>query len=74
MRTTLEIDDDLLITAKQLARERGETLGHIISDLARKSLTPATSPIVRNGVHVFERRPGGPKVDLHFVNKLRDEE
>ena len=38
MRTTLELDDDLVSTAKQLARERRVTLGQVISELARQSL------------------------------------
>ena len=70
MRTTLELDDDLYTTAKQLARQKGLTLGHIISDLALKSLAPATSPIVRNGVHVFERRPGGADSRFAFCEQI----
>ena len=38
MRTTLDIDDDVLITAKSVARRECKTLGRIVSDLARASL------------------------------------
>ena len=38
MRTTLELDDDLLTAAKRLARQKGVTLGYVISELARQSL------------------------------------
>ncbi|MEP7294580.1 MAG: CopG family transcriptional regulator [Burkholderiales bacterium] len=46
MRTTLEIDDDLLAAAKELARREGATAGQIVSRLLRSSLTgaPASAP------------------------------
>jgi uncharacterized protein YggE len=43
MRTTLDIDDDLLNAAKELARRDGVTAGQMVSRLLRRSLTsPAT--------------------------------
>lgn len=39
MRTTLDIDDDVLGAAKERARAEGRTAGAVISDLARQSLT-----------------------------------
>jgi Arc/MetJ family transcription regulator len=39
MRTTLDIDDDVLQAAKEIAALRKKTAGQIISDLARKALT-----------------------------------
>lgn len=39
MRTTLDIDDDVLAAAKELARAEGKTMGTVISDLVRKALT-----------------------------------
>ena len=74
MRTTLELDDDLLTTAKQLARQQGVTLGQVISELARKSLEAKARPRVRNGVPLFEPIPGAPRADLELVNRLRDED
>src|ERR1035441_9720664 len=44
MRTTLEIDDDLLASAKQLARQQGLTLGQIISEIATQSLPDKSQP------------------------------
>lgn len=38
MRTTLDIDDAVLATAKEIARARGQTIGMVISELARKGL------------------------------------
>lgn len=39
MRTTLDIDDDLLQAAKELARRDGVTAGQVVSRLLRRSLT-----------------------------------
>lgn len=74
MRTTLDLDDDILREAKLLARQRRLSLGQVISDLARQGLPVRARPRVRNGVHLLESSPGAPKVDMEFVNRLRDEE
>jgi hypothetical protein len=39
MRTTLDIDEDILQAAKELARAEGKTAGQVLSELARKGLT-----------------------------------
>jgi hypothetical protein len=39
MRTTLDIDDDVLAAAKQRAAEEKTTAGKVISDLVRHALT-----------------------------------
>jgi hypothetical protein len=41
MRTTLDIDDDVLQVAKELARRERKTAGRILSELARRGLTGA---------------------------------
>lgn len=74
MRTTLDIDEDLLFTIKDLARARGVSARRVISDLARKALTESASFDVENGVPLFPLRPDGQIVTLELVNKLRDAE
>ncbi|MCY4406522.1 MAG: hypothetical protein OXC15_09150 [Rhodospirillaceae bacterium] len=39
MRTTLNIDDDVLIAVKELARRDSKSLGDVMSSLLRQSLT-----------------------------------
>lgn len=74
MRTTLTIDDDVLSAAKALAAQRNETIGGVISDLARQALRPAKiSASTRNGVPLLPRRSAGGPVTLETVNALRDE-
>jgi hypothetical protein len=74
VRTTLDIDDDLLQAAKELADTRRTTAGRVISDLLRKALEPDRTLKVRNGVPLMPRRPAGaPKLTMRLVNELRDE-
>lgn len=74
MRTTLDIDDDILLAAKEIAANRGETTGRVLSDLARRALEPRRAQRVRNGVPLIPRRPkGSPRPTLELVNRLRDE-
>jgi hypothetical protein len=73
MRTTLDIDDDVLQAAKELAAVHRKTAGQMLSDLARQALTPAPARQVRNGVPVLARRPQGrPRPTMKLVNELRD--
>ncbi len=76
MRTTLDIDDDVLQAAKELAVGRRRTTGKVLSELARKGLAePAVRGRVRNGVPVLPRRPpASPRPTMKLVNELRDAE
>ena len=74
MRTTLDIEDDLLQAARELAENRGTTIGKVISDLVRAALeSPRSSAQVRQGVPLIPRRRGSRKPTLELVNRLRDE-
>jgi hypothetical protein len=74
MRTTLDIDDDVLQAAKELGALHGKTAGQVVSELARRALSPAVTRRVRNGVPVLPRRPaGGQRPTMRLVNELRDE-
>ena len=74
MRTTLDIADDVLHAAKELAAHRKMTTGQVLSDLARTALEPTRAAKVRNGVPVLPRRPAGaPRPTMKLVNALRDE-
>ena len=74
MRTTLQIDDDVLQAAKEQAVIRRSTAGAVLSELARKALEPSRGGRVRNGVPVLPRRPGAQPMTMDQVNRLRDEE
>jgi len=74
MRTTLDLDEDILQAAKELAEMRGLTAGKVLSDLARKALAPTHMPKIRNGVPLLPHNPGGRIMTMKLVNELRDEE
>jgi len=77
MRTTLDIDDDVLQAAKEIAASRQLTAGQVLSELARKGLEPAINADrarLRNGVPILpRRRAGAPRPTMRLVNELRDQ-
>jgi hypothetical protein len=38
LRTTLDLDDDILLAAKEIAAARGLAAGKVVSDLVRRAL------------------------------------
>ena len=75
VRTTLDIDEDVLESAKELAAKRGTTAGRILSELARSALAPGgRSARKRNGVPILPKQRGGRIVTPKIVNRLRDED
>ncbi|MGH8158427.1 MAG: hypothetical protein ACREPQ_09920 [Rhodanobacter sp.] len=74
MRTTLQLDEDVLSAARALAERQGRTLGEVVSELARKGLAPvANSPQYRNGIRLMPVRPDARPMTLDEINELRDE-
>jgi hypothetical protein len=77
MRTTLDIDDDILQAAKELAWKERSTAGRVISNLARKALSGSVSDtkekfIYENGIPVRPSR--GEIITLEHVQRIMDEE
>jgi hypothetical protein len=74
VRTTLEIEDDVLEVAKDLARHQCLSLGKAVSLLIRKGIHgPQTKEVHRNGLRVVTRSQDASPVTLEIVNQLRDE-
>ena len=81
MRTTLDIDDDVLNAAKELARRENVSAGEIVSRMLRDVLTgrlqgaPAHPTVPAVGVAGFRPfAPRGQVVTNDAVNQLRDDE
>lgn len=78
MRTTLDIDDDVLQAAKERARREHTTAGKMLSTLAREALTrtPTRSgvkePKVVYGLKPIASRGGIITNDI--VGKLREDD
>ena len=74
MRTTLDVDEDVLLAVKELARLRRSTAGRVLSDLARSALKrPADTPSVRNGVPLLPPRPDEGVVTPEVVDRLMED-
>jgi hypothetical protein len=81
MRTTLDIDDDLLAAAKEIARHERTTAGEVVSRLLRRSLTGEGTSIrasraKRSAVAGFVPFPALPGVVVtnEQVDRLRETE
>ena len=61
MRTTLDIENDVLDCAKSLAAARGVSIGCALSKLARRGVAARTPICSRNGFPVFQVPAGTPK-------------
>lgn len=75
MRTTLDIDDDVLHAAKERARREGKTAGQVISELVRQSLTAPPPPALREPKAVYGFKPfaaRGNVITNELIDKLRE--
>ena len=74
MRTTLDLDEELLRTAKTIAAARRQTVSRVISELAWKGLKPEAKIYGRrNGFPVLKPLPGGQPVTPEHVAQLLKE-
>lgn len=76
MRTTIDIEDQVLTAAKERARLQGVTLGMVITQLIRRGLEPAkTTPVeMVDGIPTLmhARRPA--PVTSELVRQLLEED
>lgn len=85
MRTTIDIEDDVLFAAKEIARREKKSLGQVISELARRAFAQpgrpsanmprsprAAQPLAAYGIHPLPARGG--LVTNELIDRLRDEE
>jgi hypothetical protein len=73
MRTTLQIDNDVLAAARELAAGEHRSLGAVISELARRGLTPARVE-VEDGLPVIRVPAGSPAITPAMVRRVLDED
>ena len=74
MRTTIQLDDQLLLEAKKYAAQTGRTLKAVIEDALREALarTEATRPQTRVPLKTFKGRGMQSGVDLDDTSSLLD--
>ena len=73
MRTTLELDDDVLSAARELARARNSSIGAVISALARAGMRPTSVAIV-DGLPVIRARPDATVITSEMVSRALDDQ
>ena len=78
MRTTLAVDDDVLMAVRERARREGRSAGQVLSELARQALTgqhrtqaSAETALGRHGFTPLPHR--GPAVSTALVEQLLEE-
>lgn len=77
MRTTVNLDDDVLLAVQERARREKRSAGEVLSDLARQALTSQRPPTGDPGTshHGFQPLPRrGPAVSNALIDRLREDE
>ena len=75
MRTTLSVDDDVLLAVQERARREKRSVGAVLSDLARQALTGPAAPASVSSRHGFTPLPRrGPVVSNELIDRLREDE
>jgi hypothetical protein len=78
MRTTLDIDDDVLQGARGLAKRERKTIGELLSELARRGLAAAPQKSVVNEPRaLYELRPfpsRGGILTNEMIDRIREDD
>ncbi len=74
MRTTIDLDDDVLHAVRIVARVEQKSLGRVLSELARRGLTPIEREIEdSDGFPVFHVPADAPPITSDLVRVALDE-
>jgi hypothetical protein len=74
MRTTLNLDDDVLELLKEYAESRSVALGRAASELVRRGLAAPVQTRMVNGFHVVVLPANSPRVTSEKVKQLLEDE
>jgi hypothetical protein len=76
MRTTLDIDDDVLLAVKELSKRQKKSAGSVLSDLARSSLTSThnqvNDEVTEYGFPIIPKKSDSI-VTVEHINRLLEE-
>jgi len=73
MRTTLNLEDGVLRAVRSLARERGESLGTVVSSLLRRAPGPEPELHYEHEVPVFVVREDAPPITPEMVESALED-
>lgn len=79
MRTTVDLDADVLEAVRDLARRQGKSIGRVLSELARQALLEGSGALRARepaaSFHGFVPFPSrGAVVGNETIDRLRDQE
>jgi hypothetical protein len=76
MRTTLNIDDDVLDTIRAMASRDRKPVGEVVSAMLRRAVEPpaASEARKRNGIPLFPVAPNARMVTPEVVKELLEDE
>ena len=74
MRTTLSIDDDVLVAARELAARERRSVGDVLSDLARSALAGEVDAVPESHFGFRPLPHRGGLVTNELIDQLRDDE
>lgn len=76
MRTTINIDDDVLETVKAVASRDRKPVGQVVSAMLRRAVEPAASAPrrMRNGIPLFPVSSKASVVTPELVKELLEDE
>jgi hypothetical protein len=74
MRTTLSLDDDVLLLIRHYADSRSLGLGKAVSELVRRGLTTQRPTRTVNGLQVFDLPPDSPPVNRKKIEEIELED
>ncbi len=74
MRTTVTLDNDVYQAVSTLAQTSGQSLGKVLSKVARQGLKPQPLKKKKNGLPTFDVPPGTPMIPGNLIQKFWDEE
>jgi hypothetical protein len=73
MRTTVDVDDDVLTAARSLARAQGRSIGAVLSDLARRGLSDSLEVRGDDDFPVFAVPADGRPITSEMVRAAQDD-
>ncbi len=73
MRTTINIEDDVLRAAKSLAKSECRPLGEVVSNLIRRGLRPGAYEAQGADFPTFKVSEDAPPITLEMVRQALDE-
>lgn len=74
MRTTLDIDSDVLNLARTLAEAHQTSIGKALSNLARRGALAQTPVRMKDGFGIFEVPAGSPSFGPDDIREAMDED